>query len=229
MAINQQSQRPRSVAILHTAIRIGIIVGIAFAAHYLIQWVEARAEALPPGRQGLLLGGLLFIVVLAYTILIAIPFVPGVEIGLSLMMIRGPDIAPVVYLATVLGLVLAFLAGRYLSYDWLHRVFMDLHMKRAYKFIEKIKTADRLQRLDMLRSALPGWARGVAINFRYVTLALLINLPGNSLIGGGGGICMMAGLSRLFKPWVVILTIALAVLPVPALVWFTGIDILGSK
>ncbi|MEE9428676.1 MAG: hypothetical protein V3V25_11055 [Paracoccaceae bacterium] len=229
MGIGQATDRPRAVALLHTAIRIAIIIGIAFGAHFLIQWVEGRAAELPPESSTLLLGGVLFVVILAYAALIAIPFVPGVEIGVSLMMIRGTDIAPAVYLATVSGLTAAFLAGRYLSYDWLHRVLRDLHLRRACKFIERIKRKSRQDRLAMLRDTLPTWLRGGAINFRYVTLAVLINLPGNSLIGGGGGICLMAGLSRLFTPWVVILTIALAVLPVPALVWWLGVDFLGHK
>jgi len=171
----------------------------------------------------------LFAVVLAYAVLIAIPFVPGVEIGLSLLMIRGADIAPVVYLATVFGLCAAFLAGRFLSYDWLHRIFMDLRLRRAGEFLERTENLSRQQRVEMLRAGLPAWLGGFAVNFRYVTLGALINLPGNSLIGGGGGICLLVGLSRLFTPWVVILTIALAVSPVPLLVILFGADFLGAK
>jgi len=209
--------------------RIAIIVAIAFGAHFLIQWVETRAGDLPQASQGFLLGGVLFLILCAYAILIALPFVPGIEIGLSLLMIRGAEIAPIVYLATVIGLVTAFLAGRFMSYDWLHRVFMDLRLRRASGFLVRTKNLTRTERLDMLRAGLPNWLSGFAINFRYVSLGLVINLPGNSLIGGGGGICLLAGLSRLFTPWVTIATIALAVSPVPILVWIFGTGILGAK
>ncbi|MEE9387444.1 MAG: hypothetical protein V3U96_02440 [Paracoccaceae bacterium] len=229
MGIYQVSERPLRIAILHTATRVFIVVAIAIAVHFLIGWVELRAAVLAPRSQGLVLGGVLLIVVLVYAILIAIPFVPGIEIGVSLMMIRGAEIAPVVYLATVVGLVAAFLAGRFVSYDWLHRVLLDLRLKRACGFLETIKNLNRQQRLEMLHAALPAWLRPVAINFRYMTLAALINLPGNSFIGGGGGICMMAGLSRLFTPWGVILTIVLAVAPVPILVLWFGTGVLGPK
>lgn len=175
------------------------------------------------------MGGLIVAIVVTYAALMALPFVPGIEIGVSLMMIRGPEVAPAVYLATVSGLTVAFLAGRYMSYDWLHQVFMDLRLRRACAFLERSKDLDRNERLDFLRSRLPKWLGGVALNFRYVTLALLLNLPGNAIIGGGGGICLMAGLSRLFAPWIMVLTIALAVSPVPILVWVLGIEILGSK
>lgn len=199
------------------------------AAHYLIQWVEVRTALLAPDTQGAVLNGVLIAVAIAYAALIAVPFVPGIEIGITLMMIRGAEVAPMVYIATVAGLLAAYFIGRFVSYDWLHRVLMDLRLKRACRFLERTKDLARQQRLDMLRGWLPDWLGGVALNFRYVTLALLINLPGNAVAGGGGGICMMAGWSRLFAPWLVVLTIALAVLPVPALVWFSGIDILGSK
>jgi hypothetical protein len=197
--------------------------------HFLIQWVEERAASFPEGSQLMLLSSLLLVVVLVYAILIAIPFVPGIEIGVSLMMIRGAEIAPVVYLATILGLMTAFLAGRFMSYDWLYRIFSDLRLRRACRFLEGTKYLNRRQRLEVLREGMPIWLGKYAINFRYLTLGLLINLPGNSLIGGGGGICLMAGLSRLFTPWVVIVTIAVAVSPVPLLVWFYGTGILGGK
>jgi hypothetical protein len=65
------------------------------------------------------------------------------------------------------------------------------------------------------------------VRFRYVALALLINLPGSSLIGGGGGILLLAGLSGLFLPKATFLTLALAVAPVPLLVWLIGPGILS--
>ncbi len=86
----------------------------------------------------------------------------------------------------------------------------------------------RPERLSLLRLRLPDWLGRSAINFRYVSVALLVNLPGNALIGGGGGICMIAGLSRLFSTWIFALTIALAVAPVPVLVWIFGTKILGN-
>jgi hypothetical protein len=58
-------------------------------------------------------------------------------------------------------------------------------------------------------------------------LAVLVNMPGNAFIGGGGGIFFTAGLSRLFLPTQTVLTIVFAVAPVPLAVWAFGID-LGS-
>jgi hypothetical protein len=59
--------------------------------------------------------------------------------------------------------------------------------------------------------------------YRYALIAMAVNLPGNALIGGGGSILFVAGLSRLFRPWAMAGTIALAVAPVPLMIW--GFDI----
>jgi hypothetical protein len=45
-----------------------------------------------------------------------------------------------------------------------------------------------------------------------------LNLPGNTLLGGGGGIALMAGLSGLYPMPAYLTTVAIAVAPVPLLV-----------
>ena len=51
-------------------------------------------------------------------------------------------------------------------------------------------------------------------------------MPGNVLIGGGGGIAMVAGLSRLYSLAGFLLAVGVAVAPVPLAVtlaaWSTG-------
>jgi hypothetical protein len=49
---------------------------------------------------------------------------------------------------------------------------------------------------------------------------VLINLPGNMLVGGGGGIALVAGMTRLFSWPAFLLTVAVAVAPVPLLIYF---------
>jgi len=53
-----------------------------------------------------------------------------------------------------------------------------------------------------------------------------VNLPGNILIGGGGGISLIAGASRLFSLPGFLTTIALAVSPLPLAILFFGKEIL---
>ena len=61
----------------------------------------------------------------------------------------------------------------------------------------------------------------ILLLYRYLALALAINMPGNIVLGGGGGIAMMAGLSRMFDPLPFLLTVLIAVLPIP-LIFFVG-------
>jgi hypothetical protein len=49
-------------------------------------------------------------------------------------------------------------------------------------------------------------------------IALILNLPGNALVGGGGGIGMIVGVSRLFPFTRYFLLVSLAILPLPLLI-----------
>ena len=63
------------------------------------------------------------------------------------------------------------------------------------------------------------------MRYRYLNLAVLINIPGNAVIGGGGGIAFVSGLSGTFRMPLAILTIALATAPVPLGIWLFGFDL----
>ncbi len=206
--------------------RIAVILALAYAAHLLMDWVLYRLMSLPHGMQTAMLSTALLLILLAYAILIAIPFVPGVEIGVSLLMIHGAEIAPLVYLASVAGLLIAYFTGQFLPPEWIQRTLLDLRLRRAAALMGRIGALPPKERLGLLSDQLPGRIGPPLVRWRYLMLALLINLPGTMVIGGGGGICLIAGLSRLFSPTMTVLTFLLAVLPVPFGVWFFGIGIL---
>jgi hypothetical protein len=48
-------------------------------------------------------------------------------------------------------------------------------------------------------------------------LAVLFNLPGNTIIGDGGGIALIAGMSRLFPFPKFVFLVCVAITPVPLL------------
>jgi len=58
----------------------------------------------------------------------------------------------------------------------------------------------------------------------HIAMALAVNMPGNSIIGGGGGIMIIAGLSGIFTPLPTFVTIVIAVSPVPLAVMFLGLQ-----
>lgn len=208
-------------AILRTLMRIALIAIVAYLVHLSISWIMNFAE----GAQNTpLIFGLMFVLLLAYAVLISIPFVPGIEIALSLMLIRGPDVVIWVYVATIFGLFISFLAGQYLSYAYLKKVFHDLRLKRACDLIETLQPLSRHDRLELIEDKLPRVLRPFLVEGRYAVVAALINIPGNALIGGGGGILLMAGLSRLYTTGWIIVTLMVAVAPIPIAILIFDID-----
>lgn len=215
---------PRALA--RTLLRLAVVLLLALGAHLLVGWAMERTEDVIGTRGEMIRTAVLIGALVAYALLIAMPFVPGIEIGISLILMRGAEIAPPVYLATVTGLGLAFLAGRLLPITLLRRAFLDLRLTRACQMLDRIHPLTPDQRLTLLRAALPASLGRLAVDYRYLLLAGLINMPGSAFVGGGGGICLLAGLTGLFRPAVTILTICLAVLPLPLALWLWGPGVL---
>jgi hypothetical protein len=159
----------------------------------------------------------------AYIGMLALPFVPGAEIGLAMLAAFGPAIAPLIYVCTVASMILAYTAGRFLPIDVLRRVLSALRMYRAADLVVRAAPLSGEERVAMLLEGQSARAMRLAIRYRYIALAVAVNTPGNSVIGGGGGIMLMAGLSGIFSPLATVATIALAVSPVPLAMVFFGL------
>jgi hypothetical protein len=207
----------RATVVMRILLRVVALVVLAWLVHLASGWALGLGDRLKAGAEVRL--GAVILMLIVYGALIAIPFVPGVEIGLCLLMVYGAQIAPFVYLATLTGLMLAFLFGEMIPPARLNRVFLDFGLTRAAGLIDRIGPMGGRRRLVLLRRKLPQWIAPYAVRHRHLLLAVLVNLPGNAVIGGGGGIALVAGLSRLYSPVGVLITFALAVAPVPILVY----------
>lgn len=151
----------------------------------------------------------------AYILLTALPFVPGVEIGMAIILLFGPPIVPLVYLSSITSLTLSYAVGRLLPESLLIRLFRFLGLQRAAGLVSDLQPMSPQQRVEYLVEKAPrAWIPWL-LKHRYLALAVLINLPGSALLGGGGGICMASGMSRLFTPVRYLLLVAIAVSPVP--------------
>jgi hypothetical protein len=157
-----------------------------------------------------------------YAVLMAIPFVPGMEISLSLFAVFGHQVAVLVYAATVAALATSYLIGRLVPVRFLASVFSYFRMNRASALIDKLEPLDAGQRLDVLIERAPRQMVPLLLKHRYITIAVAFNLPGNAIIGGGGGIALLAGTSGLFTFPRYLLTMSLAVLPVPLVILLAG-------
>lgn len=207
-------------AVLLGLLRLALMLGVILVLHRLYLWGDAQARMADAGAMLTIgtIAGLLCI----YALMLAIPFVPGVEIGLALLMAGGAGMAPIVYGATVAGLMLAFAVGRHFPLPRLQGWANRLGLRRVARALVSIEKLTREERLRLIEVSLPRWVPGSVLPYRYVVLGLLINIPGNMALGGGGGLLLLAGLSGLFAPLATLVTLAVAVLPVPLAVGLLG-------
>lgn len=205
--------------------RVTLIVAILVCANFVAQWLheQLQVEANPTNEH--VIHRIIITSLLIYTLLIAIPFVPSVEIGLGLMMVLGADLAPLVYMFTVLGLSLSFILGCIIPESSLQSFLEDLSLEKAGRLVERLRGLNTDERLALLVSHAPAKFIPNLMRHRYVAVALALNIPGNTVIGGGGGIALIAGMSRLFNFWQFALMLVIAVAPVPLIIIFYGTDL----
>jgi len=153
--------------------------------------------------------------VIVYIVLLAIPFVPGIEISVALLAAFGTEAALLIYPASIIALSLSYLLGKLVPLRSTASVFRYLGMTRAEEFVRQLEPLSRTQRLALLLESAPKRIVPTMIRHRYIALAVLLNLPGNAILGGGGGIALLAGVSGLFGFVPFVGLIAIAVLPIP--------------
>lgn len=152
---------------------------------------------------------------LIFAITSALPFVPGAEIGIGMLMLLGGQYALLVYLCMLFALMLAFTVGHFVPLSAIGKAFGWLNLRKAQSLLAKLDGLAPDQRMDLLMANAPKRFVPFLLRYRYIALIILVNTPGNSLIGGGGGIALMAGLSGLFKWYYFALGMAVAIAPIP--------------
>ena len=84
--------------------------------------------------------------------------------------------------------------------------------------VRQLEPLSPLERLALLNEKAPSRIAPFLLRHRYLSVATALNLPGNALIGGGGGIAMVIGMSKIIPFHAYIVLLAFAVAPVP--LWF---------
>jgi hypothetical protein len=182
---------------------------------YFAQAVAMALDLRHWARAAMLDDPMLWWVLLLYAVLIAVPFVPGAEIGMALIILIGLPIVGPVYLATVAALILSFSVGRWVPARFLHPFFLRINPIGPPRPPVHAAMAPKRQ------TVLAQWL-AYLLRHRCAALVILINTPGNSLLGGGGGIAMVAGASGLFTYRDFVPSALIAVAPVPLFVWATS-------
>ena len=208
-----RAPRPVLRIALKSALQLAALAGLYFGGAWLLHtFHETIAPYYEQWRYPVLL-----IALVVFTLLLAIPFVPGMEIGLSLMLMFGMQGVFFVYAATLVALSLSFLVGRRVPVEAIAWLLGWLHLHKARELALKLDTLGAEDKLKFLVENAPVRLIPFLLRHRYLAIALLLNLPGNFLIGGGGGIGLLAGLSGIFAYRWYLAAAALAISPVPLL------------
>jgi hypothetical protein len=144
-----------------------------------------------------MINGMIISGVALYVLLTAIPFVP------------------VVYIATIAALLLSYGVGRLIPERWLAAGFHWLGMQRAAGMIDSLSGLQGEARINQLLEQAPQRFVPWLMRHRFLALIALINLPGSALLGGGGGISMAVGMSRLVSFPMFLAAALIGVAPVP--------------
>jgi hypothetical protein len=200
---------------IRIAAKIALFLGILVFLNYAMGWLANLVAFQMWPEYANMAVFLLFASIISYILLLAIPFLPGIEVGLMLMAMLGAKGIVLVYVCTVLSLSLSFLFGRLLPPRYLARALGWFHLNRARDLIISLEPLDTEERLRYLLRSAPSGFVPFLLRHRYLVIAVLFNLPGNAIIGGGGGIGLIAGMSRLFPFTKYVLLVCLAITPAP--------------
>lgn len=197
---------------------VGIIViyGLLLSGGwYLGQWLDTVPAFSVLAQNETRVHHVIVTTTLVFIVASALPFVPGAEIGFALIMILGAKIAWLVYVSMVSALMIAFVFGRLVPARTASAAFAFVGLDRASRLADDLAPLSTQERLDKLISIAPDRMVPALLRNRYLTLALLLNIPGNSVLGGGGGIAFAAGITGLFSLPLFFVTLLVAVAPVP--------------
>lgn len=213
--------RPKLRKYLKLALLAGFYLCLILGGRSLERAIEDSLQVSSLGQAGMPVVGTVIVILLLYIALTAIPFVPGTEIGLALLMVFGAQVAGIVYLSTFSALVLAFAVGRLVP-DRLAAWLLRHDFTRTAGLIETFSRLSPAERDHYLTQNAPRRLVPWLTRHRAITLIVLINLPGNTLLGGGGGIALVTGLSKLMPVKQFLISVAIAVAPVPVAIMFTA-------
>lgn len=207
----QPAAAPKLNLLFKLALIAGLAVSLNYGGHVVLRQINFQ---LWPEHMHMVIA-MLWLSIAVYVLLMAVPFAPGIELGLALMMVLGTKGVVLVYCCTLLSLTLSFVVGRLIPLKSFARFLGWLHLRKARDLMLQLEPMDSEQKLKFLLATAPSKIIPFLLKHRYLMIAVILNLPGNALIGGGGGIGVIAGMSRLFPLPKFMLLISLAITPLP--------------
>jgi len=178
--------------VIATLIGLAVLAGLIIGGKEAMHWLQGLADQSRTPEM-------LTILCIVYALLLAIPGVPGLEVGLVMMGVFQEVGILAAWLCTIVGLNLAFVAGRKLPRAKIERFLTPKNVpedelppfaRNQHDTMTLVLERNRIGRWVLKWTGPPGGWR------RYVLIAFLFNMPGNFVLGGGGGIGLFCGTSE---------------------------------
>ena len=212
--VRQSTARtPRTKRFLKISLVFGLLVLLNYGGRMVVEQINFQ---LWPEHENLMIT-VFWLSVAVYVLWMAMPFVPGIELGLAIMVMLGPKGVVLVYLCTLLSLSLSFALGRLIPLKTFSRFLGWLHLQKAKNLVLQLEPLNSEEKLGFLLRTAPSRIIPYLLKHRYLMIAVALNLPGNVIIGGGGGIGVIAGMSNLCPFPKYLLFVSLAITPLPIL------------
>jgi len=203
-------------------IRLAIVLAVIIGLNLLGTWLGHQVNFQLFPRHDTVLHALVMIAVIVYILLMATPFMPGIEVGVALMLLLGYKSALLIYLSTLMALSISYVAGRYFPLKTVRRFLDWLYLHKASELVCQLEPLNQEARLSLLNDKAPKKLAPLLLKHRYLTIAVTLNLPGNALVGGGGGIGLIVGMSRIIPFHKYLLLLIVSVFPVPMFIYLKG-------
>lgn len=192
-------------------IYVSLLVAGWFAGKWLLDLVSIDVANESPDRVRVVV----ILATAAFIVASAVPFVPGIEIGLGLIFAFGAKMAVLVYASLVIALTGSFLVGRFVPVERVAAAFGYLGLNKARDLALRLAPLGPDERRELLTAQMPKRIAPLLLRYRYLALIVLFNVPGNSVVGGGGGIAFTAGLSGFYSVPGFVFSLAIGAVPVP--------------
>jgi uncharacterized membrane protein YdjX (TVP38/TMEM64 family) len=137
------------------ALMIMIYLGLIIGGGYAGDWISQSLQITVYPHNEPMFHKIIMTLIAAYIALTAIPFVPGIEIGLGLIVTFGPPIVPLVYAGSLVALTLSYSVGRLVPEPWLATGFRKVGLLRAEKMMSELSIISPEERVPYLISCAP--------------------------------------------------------------------------
>ena len=176
------AEAPKIRRFLKISLIVGFLVLVNYGGSLVIEQINFQVW---PEHERLMITVLWFAIVV-YVLWMALPFVPGIELGLALMVLLGTRGVVLVYVCTLLSLSLSFTIGRLIPLNSFARFLGWLHLHKARDLVLQLEPLNSEEKLDFLLKSAPSRIIPFLVKHRYLMIAIALNLPGNALIGVAG-------------------------------------------